>query len=117
MFIVQKLKKQITDEFDLAQKYYSVLSDVNNLQLAKKEIELIAFTAIKGNITEKANKLEFCVKYNSSIATINNMVWKLKKPENNRIFVKVNKKTVVNPAIVLDFNTNVILQITLEHGN
>ena len=49
--IVQSLKKDVSTDFQLAEKYYSILFTINNLHLTEREIQLIAFTAIKGNIT------------------------------------------------------------------
>lgn len=119
MKIIQKLHKNVSDEFELAQKYYAILSDVNDLQLAKKEIQLIAFIAVRGNITEKNLREEFCRDYNTTVATINNMVSRLSKYENSRILIKdvKDKLTKVNPVIQLDFNSDIILQIELSHGS
>ena len=49
--VIQELKKSLEDEYVVAQKYYSILSAINNLNLTKREIELIAFTAVKGTIS------------------------------------------------------------------
>ena len=49
--IVQRLKTSIEGSIAMAEKYYRILSAVNNLKLTKREIQLIAFAAIKGNIS------------------------------------------------------------------
>lgn len=110
--ITQKLKKGIKDDFELAQKYYSILSDVNGLRLTEREIQLVAFTAIKGNISNGNVRDEFCSKYNTSSPTINNIISKLKKVG---IFVKEGGKVKVNPVIVLDFKQGLTLEIKFEH--
>jgi hypothetical protein len=46
--IVQRLKKEVSTDIELAIKYYSILSVINNLNLTEREIQLISFTAIKG---------------------------------------------------------------------
>lgn len=113
--ITQKLRKTVYDEFALAEKYYAILSEVNDLNLAKREIQLIAFTAIRGNISDKKHREEFCNVYNSTKATIGNMVWALKKLG---IFTKdENKNTVVNPVIRLNFLMPLTLDIELRHGS
>ena len=38
--IVQKLGKEYDDKYELAQKYYAVLSALNNLKLTEREIQL-----------------------------------------------------------------------------
>ena len=77
--VVQQLAKEHTDKYELAQKYYSLLSALNNLKLTEREIQLVAYTAIKGTITYANARTEFCEKYNTTTATINNIVSKLKK--------------------------------------
>lgn len=112
--LVQKLKKEISDgELELAQKYYSILSVVNGLRLTEREIQLIAFTAVKGNITYANVREEFCKRYNSTSPSINNIISKLKKVG---IFVKENGKVKINPVIVLDFKKDLTLEIRMIHG-
>jgi hypothetical protein len=111
--IVQRLKKEVDTDLQLAEKYYSILSAINNLHLTEREIQLIAFTAIKGNITYANVREEFCKRYNSTSPSINNIISKLKKVG---IFVKENGKVKVNPIIVIDFKNDLTLEIKLVHG-
>jgi hypothetical protein len=111
--IVQRLKKDISSDMELAMKYYSVLSAINNLGLTEREIQLISFTAIKGNITYANVREEFCKTYNSTSPSINNIISKLKKVG---IFIKENGKVKVNPIIVVDFRNDLTLEIKLVHG-
>lgn len=111
--ILQRLKKSEVDGYAIAERYYNILSAVNDLKLTKREMELIAFTAIKGNISYANNREEFCAKYGSSGATINNLISKLKKMG---ILVKDGTKVKVNPIILLDFNKAISLEIKLTHG-
>lgn len=108
--IVQKLKREEIDIFQCAQRYYSVLSAINDLYLTEREIQLVAFTAVKGNISYKNIREEFCQKYKSSAPTINNLISKLKKLG---VFVKDGTKVKVNPQIGLNFENNIVLQITI----
>lgn len=117
--IIQKLKKDVANEFLLAEKYYGILSVINSLGLTEREIQLIAFTAIKGNISNVNYRDEFCKKYNTTTPTINNIVSKLKKIG---VFVKTEdkdssypKKVRVNPSINLDFSKELMLAITLKN--
>lgn len=111
--IVQKLKKKVNNEYDRAEKYYSILSAINNLHLTEREIQLVAFTAVKGNITYANVREEFCKTYNSTSPSINNIISKLKKVG---IFIKENGKVKINPVIVLDFKNDLVLDINLLHG-
>ena len=111
--IVQKIRKNVEDQFALAEKYYSILSAINNLHLTPREIQLVAFTAIKGNISYANIRQEFCERYNSTSPTINNIISKLKKIH---VLIKDGTKVKVNPMIILPFNENVTLEIKLTHG-
>ena len=110
--IVQSLKKVVDTDFQLAEKYYSVLFTINNLHLTEREIQLVAFTAIKGNITYANVREEFCKTYNSTSPTINNIVSKLKRLG---IFIKENGKVKINPKIIIDFKKDLMLNIKLVH--
>ena len=110
--IVQRLKKDVSTDIELAIKYYSILSAVNNLHLTEREIQLISFTAIKGNITFANVREEFCKTYNSTSPSINNIISKLKKVG---IFIKESGKVKVNPIIVIDFKKDLTLEIKLVH--
>ena len=111
--ILQRMKKAEVDLFTLAEKYYAILSAVNNLHLTKREIELIAFTAVKGNMSYANNRQEFCDKYSTTGPTINNIISKLKKMG---VLIKDGSKVKVNPVILLDFNKDITLEIKLVHG-
>jgi hypothetical protein len=110
--IVQSLKKVVDTDMQLAEKYYSILFTINNLHLTEREIQLIAFTAIKGNITYANVREEFCKTYNSTSPTINNIVSKLKRLG---IFIKENGKVKINPKISIDFKKDLMLNIKLVH--
>lgn len=110
--IVQRLKRIADSNYAMAEKYYSLLSTVNDLKLTQREIQLVAFAAIHGNISYSSIREEFCLKYNSTSPTINNMISKLKKIG---VFIKDGTKTKVNPVILLNFNNNIKLEISVEH--
>lgn len=111
--VIQELKYSLEDEYTVAQKYYSILSAINNLKLTKREVQLIAFTAVKGNISYANARKQFCEKYDTTTATINNIISKLKKIG---IFIKDSGKVSVNPIIVIDFKKNLNLVIRILHN-
>jgi len=111
--ILQKIKLSEKDALSLARRYYSLLSAISNIPLTEREIQLVAFTAIKGNISYSTNREEFCALYNSSFPTINNIISKLKK---FGLLVKDGGKIKVNPVYLLDFNSNLVLQISIQNG-
>ena len=109
---LQRLRKVVPTDIQLAEKYYSILSAVNSLNLTQREIQLIAFTSIKGNITYANVREEFCKLHNTTSPTINNIISKLKKIG---IFIKEGGKVKINPMIVIDFKKDVTLDIKLVH--
>lgn len=110
----QRLKKEIPDKFILAQRYYSLLFVLNGLHLTERELQLVAFAAVKGNISYANFRQEFCEKYETSSPTINNMISKLKK---SGVFIKSGAKVAVNPVIMLNFDNDIKLEINLTHTN
>jgi hypothetical protein len=110
--IVQTLLRRVGDDYSMAEKYYSLLSTVNDLKLTTREIQLIAFAAVNGNISYSSIREEFCKKFNSTSPTINNMISKLKKV---KVLVKDGTKVKVNPLILLNFKDNIKLEIKIEH--
>jgi len=110
--IVQKLTQSAIDNYALAEKYYSILSAVNKLKLTEREIQLMAFTAVRGNMSYANIRDEFCRKYETTSPTINNMISKLKKMG---IMIKDKGKIKVTPFIVMDFTKDFALFITLTH--
>ena len=111
--IVQKLRKKEENEFQVAERYYAVLSSLNSLSMTPREIQLVAFTSIRGNISYVQFKEEFCEKHGTSIQTINNMISRLKRMD---VFVKDNGKIRTNPKIAFKFNDGVKLEIVISHG-
>ncbi len=110
---IQKLKRVETDTLDKAIRYYSILSSVNNIRLTEREIQLIAFIAVKGNMGYSSNRQEFIAKYKSSSATINNMISRLKK---TGILIKDHTKIKVNPLVLPNFEQEITLLIRLVNG-
>jgi hypothetical protein len=111
--IIQKFLRKVEDDYAMAEKYYSLLSTINDLHLTTREIQLVAFTAIRGNISYSSIREDFCKKYNSTSPTINNIISKLKKIG---VFVKDGSKIKVNPVIILNFSNNITLEIKTEHN-
>ena len=111
--IVQKFLRKVEDDYAMAEKYYSMLSTINDLKLTQREIQLVAFTAIRGNISYSNIREDFCNKYNSTSPTINNIISKLKRIG---VFIKDGTKIKVNPVILLPFDQNITLELKMEHN-
>jgi hypothetical protein len=110
---LQKLKKEEKNDYLLAERYYTILSGVNNLKLTQRELQLIAFVAIRGNISYANNRKDFCEMYGTTNPSINNIISRLKKMG---VLVKEGGKVKVNPRILLNFENDITLEIKLVHG-
>lgn len=113
MTTLQVLKQQLPSPYDIAEKYYSLISSLNGLNLTEREIQLTAFTAVRGSISFANVREDFCKRFSTTPPTINNLISKLKRQS---ILVKEKNRIRVNPIILLDFNKDVTLQIILKHG-
>lgn len=109
---VQKIKKGYKQNMDVAIAYYSMISVLNQFHLTTRELQLLAFTALRGSITNPAAREDFCQTYETSQATINNIISKLRKL---KLFVKDQNKIRVHPALALDFSQPLVLQIVLSN--
>lgn len=107
--IVQKIEKKCATDVDKAVRYYSVLFCLNNIHLSIKQIELLAFISVKGNIAYP-KKEEFIEMFDSSFASLENIKSKLMK---RGFLVKQKSKIQIHPALRLDFTENLIIEIKL----
>ena len=107
--IVQRLKVPVSGVYAVAEKYYSILSAINSLQLTQRDIQLMAFVAVKGGM-DFSVKEEFCREYDTTGPTVNNIVYKLKKVN---MLVKSGSVVKVNPKIALNFNDEIRLDIRM----
>lgn len=109
---IQKLAKTNADPYAVAHKYFQIISVLNDLELAHGEIQLVAFAAVRGNIHDPDHREDYCKKYDTTLATINNIVWRLKK---KFVIIKQKKSLIVNPQLTLiKFNEPLDLRISLE---
>lgn len=113
--IIQKLKYSVKDPLELAEQYYSMMNIFNKLELAQREVQLLAWTCVHKNIGIEKNKREFIEKYGSSSATVGNIISKLSKRK--LLDKQSNKKIFINKALDLDFTKSLVLQISLEHAS
>lgn len=110
METLQKIQKSF-DKEKLAYKYYAIISELNDLGLDNRCLELLSFTAIRGSITNPSAKKDFCTRYNTSIGTIYNCISVLTR---KNILIKSGNKISIHPSILLDFNNDLVLNICLK---
>jgi len=111
---VQRISKKYTDEVNIGIKYYSLISELNDLSLTKRELQLLAFTAERGTISSLSAKQEFSRRFNSSIPTINNIISKLSRMG---LLIKTAGKSKVNPKIAPNYSNGIVMQIIIAKDN
>ena len=108
--VITQRMKVTGDTLKKAERYYNILSAVNDLHLTQKEIQLIAFMAVKGSISLSSVRTEFCREYKTSEPTIYNIISRMKKIG---VFTKEDNRVKLNPRISLDFKRDIKLEINL----
>jgi len=110
--LVQQINKTPKNNFDLAYKYFSILSALNDLGLVKRDLQLLSYAvSLEKDISDI--KTDFIKEYDTSLATIGNVISKLYKL---RVLVKDKRVVKINPAIGLDFNNDFMLVIKFIHN-
>ena len=107
MTIVQRLRVKKLTPLVKAEKYFQMISIVNDLTLTERDVQFVAFLAVEKEIQKKV----FCEKYGTSMATVGNIIHKLKKLQ---ILRKENGKLLIHSSLSLDFNNDVTLNIILN---
>lgn len=108
---VQRIKKKLSSQLAVAIRYYSIMSILGEWKLTPRQIELLAFTAVRGTMSSGGAKETFIQTFNSSMGTIANMKGELIK---KKLLIEKDKRVVVNPQVCLNFNSPVILQLHLN---
>lgn len=111
MAVTQVFKKDCSP-LRRAQKYFAVLSVMNDFHFSEREVQLLAFIAVEKHIYYKEYKERFCKEYGSSLATVHNIICKLSKMG---ILVRENKKVKLHSKIHLDFTEELFLQLKLTN--
>lgn len=106
------IEKNYNNQFEVARKYYSILFELNGYYFSKLELDLIAYTAVRGYITTVPAKKDFIRDFDTTDGTVNNLVSKLKRLG---ILIKENNKIKVQPKILLDFSKGITLNLTLNN--
>ena len=106
--VVQKIVKMVPN---VAERYFRILSAVNNLQLTDREINVLAYIANEG-LNDKGKRDKFCKMHETTLATIYNVVSRLKKLG---MVTKSRGSTKLVAVFEFDYTKDVQLQIELRH--
>lgn len=112
--VIQKLNKSEPTPIELAIRYFTIIAAITNTHLTPKQIELLAWTAVKGTISSGGSVSEFVAHFKSSKGTLENLKHSLVK---KGFIIKTDGKYRVVPSLSLNFSSRVILQINLTSPN
>jgi len=98
--VIQKINKEYASSMELAKTYYTFITEINKIQITRKELDLLCYCAVNGTISTPPVRDAFVKEYNTPKGSVYNMVSKLQKL---KLMVKINGKIRVNPHIQLDF--------------
>lgn len=108
---LQKIASSSDSSFERAKKYYATIFIANSIEISQRELEMASFIGISGNIFETAKKKEFCELVGTSMAVAGNLISSLYK---KKIVVKTNESITIHPAISLNFEQPIILEVSLK---
>lgn len=109
--LVKTIKKSFTDKIKAGITWFKFISAINDIKLAKRELELLAFINARGTISSSSAKEEFVKMFDSSIGTVTNMVSQLFK---KKMLVKEKSKTKVHPALRVDFDKDFVVRFYID---
>ena len=107
--IVQKLKSTLDTSFHMAERYYTIISALNELCLTQRELQVLSFIATN-DMSVKDMKTSFCKEFSTTVATVNNVIYKLKKLS---IITKDGKALKIHPSVSPRFDEGITLQIKM----
>jgi hypothetical protein len=104
---IQKIEKLYSSQIEVAKQYYKIVFEMNGIHIRDKELELIAFSAVRGTISTPPIREEYIETCKVSNASMHNMSARLQK---FKVFIKDKEgKVRVNPQIHPDFSQPEIL--------
>ena len=109
--VLQKLNKRETSELNLAIRYFTIIAAISNIHLTQRQIELLAFTAVKGTISSGGARKDFIDHFSSSKNSLENIKHLLVK---KGLIVKSDSKYKITPSLDLDFSKSIVLQVNLD---
>ncbi len=110
--IVQNIQASVKSDFDMAFKYFTIISIINNLHLVKRDLQLLAFSAAEKQSVNLCKK-DFCKKFGTSMATVGNIISKLYKC---KVLIKDKKTVEINPLLLQNFENNFEIKLNLKHN-
>lgn len=105
--LVKTIRKKFTDKIKAGVTWFTFITTINDIKLTQRELQLMAFINSRGTISSTSAKEEFCKLFDSSPATVSNMVSKLMSL---KLLVKEKSKTKINQSLRVDFDKDFIVR-------
>lgn len=109
--IVKTIQKTFSDKIKAGITWFKFIAAINNIQLPKRELELLAFINARGTISSSSAKEEFVKMFDSSMGTVTNMVSILSK---KKMLIKEKGKTKITPALRVDFDKDFVVRFFMD---
>lgn len=113
--LVKTIKKNFTSQIKAGITWFKFISAINNIKLAQRELELLAFINYRGTISSSSAKEDFCKLFDSSFGTISNISAKLLRAK-EKLLVKEKSKIKINPALRIDFSKECCIRLFMNVG-
>lgn len=107
-----RVKKEYNEDVDLAVKFYNIISVLNDFKWSLMECRIMAYTAMKGDISSGGRVKSFCNVFKTTAGSLSNSVSVLFK---QRFLIKLDGKTKVNDGLYFNVNTDIIFQLKMLH--
>lgn len=112
MVTTLRIKKNYDNDLELAVKWYSIISILNNFKWSPLQVKLMAFTAVKGDISSGGRKEAFCTFASSVKTSVANTISDMYQAG---FLVKNKRRITVNPQLLLNFEGDICAKLILEH--
>ncbi len=115
--LVKTIKKSFDSNIKAGITWFKFISAINDINLTKRELELLAFINYRGTISSSSSKEEYCKLFESSKATVANMIARLSKLKlivKEKTINRVNSKVKINPSLYMDFTKDVVIRLFID---
>lgn len=109
---LQEINLEYKTRIEIAIKYFSIVLTLSDIHLPPRDLELLAFIAVRGTISSPSAKEEFIKQFDSTLGTIANMTSRLSK---KKLIIKQSNKYRLNPYFKVNLtNSKYLFKISIK---
>lgn len=109
---VKDIKSISKNAIELGIIWFGIIAIINKINLTTRQLQLLSFINYRGTISSTSAKAEFVKMFNSSTATISNMISELSE---SKILVKEKGKIKITPSLRIDTDKELVIRISLSN--